>query len=164
MKLVIQTQIRENYAAHTGFDGSYRWKCKGGNTYVVENVNPKQAMRIVAEGIPNLTKLIEERNDYYEEYILDWSLEDDGAVVCEEWESPIMLAYDYGTKIWSATKIQDNTGEYQFMRYEIKKRIEMWTLADGGVRENTKVFYDVGLWDWIDADQINEYLAEKEAA
>ena len=85
MKLVIQTQIRENYAAHNGFTGEYYWKCKGGNTYVVENVNPKQAMRIGEEGIPNLTKLIEERNDYYEEYIIDWSLEDNDAVVCQAW-------------------------------------------------------------------------------
>jgi len=30
MMLVIRTQFQENYAAHQGFTGEYRWKMKGG--------------------------------------------------------------------------------------------------------------------------------------
>ena len=48
MKLVITTQIRENYAAHNGFTGEYYWKYKGGNTYVVDGITPKQ--KETAEG------------------------------------------------------------------------------------------------------------------
>lgn len=32
MKLVIDTQIAENYAAHGGFTDEFRWKYKGGST------------------------------------------------------------------------------------------------------------------------------------
>ena len=42
MKLVIQTQYKENYGAHD-WDGKGEcpqyWKFKGGDTYVVRNVN-----------------------------------------------------------------------------------------------------------------------------
>ena len=38
MMLVIRTQFQENYAAHQGFTGEYRWKMKGGSEYKVKNV------------------------------------------------------------------------------------------------------------------------------
>ena len=34
MMLVIRTQFQENYAAHQGFTGEYRWKMKGGSDRV----------------------------------------------------------------------------------------------------------------------------------
>ena len=76
MKLVIQTQYRENYAAHNdgythGVDESY-WKMKGGATYVVLDLTQAQINRIVDNGIPLLTALIEDRNEAFEEYIIDW--------------------------------------------------------------------------------------------
>jgi hypothetical protein len=47
MKIVFFTQYRENYDAHD-WDGEgecpQHWKCKGGSTYVVENVSAAQAM------------------------------------------------------------------------------------------------------------------------
>ena len=61
MKLVITTQIRENYAAHNGFNGEYYWKMKGGNTYVVEDLSSKHVNKIADGGIPTLTKLIEQK-------------------------------------------------------------------------------------------------------
>ena len=46
MKLVIQTQYKENYGAHDwngeGECPQY-WKFKGGETYVVPNVDPNTA-------------------------------------------------------------------------------------------------------------------------
>ena len=35
MITVIETMCRENYAAHTGFDGTFHWKNKPGSTYIV---------------------------------------------------------------------------------------------------------------------------------
>ena len=38
MMIVISTQDYENYAAHQGFDGSYRWKAKGGSEFKITGV------------------------------------------------------------------------------------------------------------------------------
>lgn len=138
MKLVIQTQIRENYAAHNGFTGEYYWKMKGGNTYVVENLSPEQAMK-AKEGIPTLTKLITEMNDYYEEYILDWTLEDDDAVVCEEWETPIVLSWSIDR--WLASRTVRNDNEYGYMRSDILAKREEWIPLEGGERGHYKCEY-----------------------
>ena len=47
--LVIWTQYRENYGAHT-WDGEgdcpQHWKNKGGGTYVFENVTPNKRPRL----------------------------------------------------------------------------------------------------------------------
>ena len=84
-KLVIHTQYKENYGAHD-WDGEgvcpQYWKFKGGDTYVVENLTSTQIQKIVDNGIPTLSKLIEYSNDYAKEYILDWSVEEDSKVVC----------------------------------------------------------------------------------
>ena len=60
--LVIQTQYRENYAAHNedykhGIDEPY-WKFKGGSTYFVTNLTSKQINKIAQKGIPALTKSV----------------------------------------------------------------------------------------------------------
>lgn len=162
MKLVIQTQIRENYAAHNGFDGEYYWKCKGGNTYVVENLSAASCLKIKEEGVPTLKALITEMNDYYEEYILDWSFEDDDATVCEEWETPIVLAWVGGR--WTATRTVMND-EYGYMRMEISKKLESWDLMMGGERENYKVLYEIrDTRELVDSDGLSAYLESMEEA
>ena len=50
MKLVIETQCKENYAAHNehyvhGVDTPY-WKFKGGSTYIFPNCDPNKAEEI----------------------------------------------------------------------------------------------------------------------
>ena len=54
MKLVIQTQIKENYGAHD-WDGEgecpQRWKFKGGTTYVVNDLSSKNINRYNKMGI-----------------------------------------------------------------------------------------------------------------
>ena len=64
MKLIIDTQHRENYGCprlgwiQAGECLEY-WKNKGGSTYVVENLSSAQVSKIRKEGIPTLSKLIE---------------------------------------------------------------------------------------------------------
>ena len=159
MKLVIQTQIKENYGAHD-WDGKgacpQYWKFKGGNTYVVENITPKQAEKINDGGIPTLKGLIEEFNESWQEYILGWDLQDDDAKVCEEWESPRILHYADGA--WQAREVNEND-EYGYFRKEIVRQIRTWTMQAGGEQINNTCVYDMedgttvpysGLADWIE--------------
>ena len=169
MKLVINTQYRENYAAHNedfvpGVSLDY-WKFKGGSTYVVENITPAQAMKIGATGIPELTKLVSYSNSGSEEYILDWNLEDDDAVVCEEWETPYVLEYDTDIKRWRATKFTFN-GDMGYMKDGIVSKTESWlvTSEDTG-REDYKALYTMsdghtGLGDSF----LKEWFATNKAA
>lgn len=157
MKLVIQTQIRENYGAHDwngeGTCPQY-WKMKGGNTYVVENLSPKQAMK-AKEGIPTLTKLIEEMNEYYEEYILDWSLEEDDAVVCEPWETPIV--FSWGGDRWLASRTVRNDDEYGYMRREILAKREEWIPLEGGEQAHYKCEYQT-VNGWFSEEEMSKQL------
>jgi hypothetical protein len=139
MKLVIQTQHKENYGAHdwdgTGECPQY-WKFKGGNTYVVERILPKQAVKIIDGGIPTLTLLIESKDEYFEEYITSWETMNDSAVVCEEWDSPIVLNFDSVTRLWEAVRIYDNSRDMGYMRKEILKKTESWTMGPDGERKD----------------------------
>tara|TARA_R110002074_G_scaffold392336_1_gene577778 strand:+ start:1433 stop:1933 length:501 start_codon:yes stop_codon:yes gene_type:complete len=131
MKLVINTQYRENYAAHNddfveGVSQDH-WKFKGGTTYVVENITPPQARNIEMDGIPELTKLVSYSNSASEEYILGYDIVEDDAVVCEEWETPIVLAFDRDHQEWTAMKVTHN-GDMGYMRSEIKVKTEKWTM------------------------------------
>jgi hypothetical protein len=76
MKLLITTQVYENYAWNddgtigTG-DDAY-WKAKGGNEYVIKNVDPlKTAPGLLVDSVRDQ---VESDNDYFREYILDWEL------------------------------------------------------------------------------------------
>ena len=76
MKLLITTQVRENYGAHdwdgTGECPQY-WKFKGGNEYLVLNVEPSQ----VEETFNAVASQCKEDNDYFEEYVLSYDLVED---------------------------------------------------------------------------------------
>ena len=131
MKLVINTQYRENYAAHNddfveGVSQDH-WKFKGGTTYVVENITTGMAQKICDNGIPELTKLVSYSNSAAEEYVLDWNIEDNDAVVCEEWDTPIVLAFDQENQEWTAMKVTHN-GDMGYMRSEIMIKTEKWTM------------------------------------
>lgn len=138
-KLVINTQYRENYSFdNDGYPvegpGSH-WKFKGGSTYVVENLTTGMINKIGQNGIPELTKLLEYKNVASEEYILDWSIEESDAVVCEEWETPIVLAFDREQQEWTATKVTSND-EMGYMRSEIKMKTEKWVMLEEQERED----------------------------
>jgi hypothetical protein len=93
MKLVIQTQFRENYGAHD-WDGKgscpQYWKSKGGDCYVIDvNLSEAQDPGFYAE----VGRCIAHRSDYSEEYIIGETLVDDidfkESDHIEEWDSAI---------------------------------------------------------------------------
>lgn len=142
MKLVIQTQFRENYGAHD-WDGKGEcpqyWKCKGGSTYIVE-VNLQEAQDVAF--YESVQKCIEHKSDYSEEFILglgdlideiDFKESDH----VEHWESPIyciklsdrdellcksvarkydMEATPYGERSWSQT--EDGCSDQRLITFE----------------------------------------------
>jgi len=131
MKLVIDTQIAENYAAHNGCTGEYRWKFKGGNTYVVDNITPAQKARIEAEGIPTLTALIEIDGYGLRENIISARVVADDASEGEPWETSFRLSYTAGK--WVATRTIDNQGEYGgSMRRTISTKMESYVMGPAG--------------------------------
>ena len=86
MKLVIITQVRENYGAHD-WNGvgsvPHYWKDKGGSQYILDDLEhyisindeffTKKVRMLVEEMLPN----IESFSDYMTESIIDYSMEDD---------------------------------------------------------------------------------------
>lgn len=94
-KLLITTQVLENYGAHD-WDGegecpSY-WKAKGGNDYVVKNIDINRAADIANWAAGQ----IEQDNEYFREYILSWEVvADDFLTEFEQsqlkWEGRIMF-------------------------------------------------------------------------
>jgi len=91
MKLVIDTQMKENYGAHD-WDGQgecpQHWKFKGGTTYVVENVD---LLAGVCQPYVELLDLIESGDEYYEEYSLGAREIEDSQMAGEEWEQDYVV-------------------------------------------------------------------------
>lgn len=153
MKLVISTQVRENYGAHD-WDGEGEcpqyWKFKGGNTVVVRDITPAQAIRISETGIPTLSALIEERNESFEEYILDYAVVDNDAPEGEPWET--VVEYYWGGDRWLARTEFDNTTEYSYLRADVARRVEGWIPLPGGERgDYTAMYYN------RDGEELVEY-------
>ena len=80
MKLMITTQVQENYGAHD-WDGEgacpQRWKFKGGNDYSYALGCHVRNTEALAELVQALRDQIECDNEGYREYILGWSVEAD---------------------------------------------------------------------------------------
>ena len=72
MKLLITTQVYENYGAHD-WDGvgacPQYWKAKGGSDYVVKKFKGDPTTAVMA-----LRTQIEEDNDHYRETIIDFRM------------------------------------------------------------------------------------------
>lgn len=134
MKLVINTQIRENY----GDSDKPYWKFKGGETYVVPNLTVEQVLKIKDRGIPTLTALIESNNPMFEEYVQNWAFLDDDVVVCEDWESPYMLSWENNT--WVCRQVQLNDGSF---RRPVVSKVIKYTMAMGGERTDYECSYEV---------------------
>ena len=130
MKLIIDTQHRENYAAHD-WDGEGQapqyWKNKGGSTYVVENLSSAQVSKIRKEGIPTLSKLIERSDEFFQEFILDFTFVDDYATPWDACEAPWFLKYENSN--WIATRSPTHWA---------KPVVESYTMTAEGGRENYK--------------------------
>lgn len=151
MKIAITTQIRENY----GTADKPHWKYKGGDTYVVPNLTVEQTLKIKDKGIPTLTSLIEYRNTMSEEYVIDWNILDDDAVVCEPWDAPYNLCYEQGHWVAKRTQLND---EYGYMRDEIASKTEQYVMLVAGERKNYSAVYTMRNGDVVRAEQLYEYV------
>jgi hypothetical protein len=73
MKLLITTQVYENYGAHD-WDGKGEcpqyWKAKGGSDYVVKKINVNK----VTETVMALRSQIECDNEGFREHIINWEV------------------------------------------------------------------------------------------
>lgn len=160
MKLVVYTQIRENYGAHD-WDGKGEcpqyWKCKGGDVYIVPNLTPTQVLKIKEGGIPNLTLLIESKSAGFEETVVDFAILDDTAKVCAEWETPTDLFYTQGR--WVAMRTTEN-GEYGYMRKEVLYKTEEYELLKNGERANYHVVYTMRNGQKVTSEELQSYLSK----
>ena len=127
MKLIIDTQHRENYGAHA-WDGKGEcpqyWKFKGGSTYVVENVSVSSAMS-VKDIVREIETLIESNDEGFQEYILDWGLFDNDEVTWDKWEAP-----------WFLKKENDNWKASRKPTHWTVPVEESYTMLAEGGREN----------------------------
>lgn len=83
-KIVIFTQIYENYGAHD-WDGQgecpQQWKPKGGNEYVLNNFSD---FMNVNEVVTRLSPQIVKKDHYWHEYIIDWDVLADNELTPDE--------------------------------------------------------------------------------
>ena len=84
-KLIIETQYMENYDVDEVTEEGY-WKFKGGNTFIVDNVDVNNIQSVANEIIP----LIEYDNSMSREFVLEWTVEND------DWKSQ----YERDQKEW----------------------------------------------------------------
>lgn len=85
-KLLIMTQIEENYGVHN-WDGKgetpQAWKFKGGNDYLVDDIDVNNAATIYQSVVSD----IGENNDWYKEYVTNWE------VIKDDWVHPYGKEY-----------------------------------------------------------------------
>ena len=134
MKLVISTQYSENY----GDSQNPYWKFKGGNVYVVKNIDERDISRIQANGIPTLTSLINYSNSMSSEEVIGFSILEDDAVICDEWDTPIELMYSKSDSCWYFTRFTKSDGMF---RAPIDSRFERWVQQDGERSDYEATFY-----------------------
>ena len=164
-KLVIQTQYRENYAAHNedfvpGVSEDH-WKFKGGTTYVVPNFKDFSS---VQEVVANLEKLICYKNPASEEYILSWSSVPHAEKVCEDWESPVQISIESFSGKTTALRVIDNRVD-GWMRKEILEKTESWTLMNESERKDYKAEFLMEDGDIVTGDSgLREWFNSQEAA
>jgi hypothetical protein len=91
-KLLIQTQVYENYAwredGSLGTGADAYWKAKGGNDYVLKNF---QDFNRVSEVVMALRSQIEQDDDAFREHIIDWEIVADDYLT---WFEKSQLEYD----------------------------------------------------------------------
>ena len=153
MKIVINTQVRENYGS---VDKPY-WKFKGGDTYIVPNLTVEQTLKIKDTGIPTLTALVESFNPMFEEYVQNWSILDDDVVVTEPWETPFNLYWEGNRWVARRTVLND---EYGYMRADVASKVEEHDMLMGGDRENYRATYVMRNGDVVDSKDVEAYLTK----
>ena len=145
MKLVIQTQYKENYG-YPEWDGKGEcpqyWKFKGGSTYVLPHFTD---FNNVKEIVSKISKLIEYSNPASQSYVLNWSVEENNEKVCESWETITQVFINKKTGDVVAMKVIDNRpdedGYGGYMRDEILEKTESWTMMPEGERKGYSATY-----------------------
>lgn len=165
MKIVIQTQYKENYAWNedgtlgTGADAY--WKYKGGDTYIVEDVTPDQAQ--LSTFWDKLEALVTYSNDASAEYILDMEVVDEANFKLEDhiepWENPTFIRVRPSGNLAFARKVTQN-GEYGYMRSEIAEKVETWTALPRQEREDYFCQFKMEDGSLLSSEQLNEFLTE----
>ena len=131
MKLLINTQYKENYAwgnddyVH-GVSDPY-WKYKGGSAYVLENVGDEvlgsgdepnlNGYDILHRYFPEVVKAISVSDDAQQEYVIDVQLLANPApLAIEEWDNPYFINIDSDGSITCERNTAN--GEFGWMREE----------------------------------------------
>jgi hypothetical protein len=153
MKVVIYTQVRENY----GTVAEPYWKMKGGEVFVVPDLTVEQTLKVKERGIPTLKALIETHSDMFEEYVVDYAILDNDVKVCEPWETPFELRWIGGR--WVANRTVEN-GEYGYMNSKVERKTEEYDMEMAGGRANYRVVYTMRDGAIVTGDQVSEYLAK----
>jgi len=112
MKLLITTQVYENYGAHD-WDGEGEcpqyWKAKGGNDYVVKNFKSNRRPSVAdsaTEVVMGLRSQIVCDDNYFRESIIDWKIVSDDYMT--EYEK---YQFEYDGKITYPSKELSWEGE-----------------------------------------------------
>jgi hypothetical protein len=153
MKVVIYTQVRENY----GTVAEPYWKMKGGEVFVVPDLTVEQTLKVKERGIPTLKALIETRSDMFEEYVVDYAILDNDVKVTEPWDTPFELRWIGGR--WVANRTVEN-GEYGYMNSKVERKTEEYDMEMAGGRANYRVVYTMRDGAIVTGDQVSEYLAK----
>ncbi len=158
MKIVIDTQYRENYGAHD-WNGEGKcpqyWKCKGGYVYVIPNLSMSKAQEILDEKIQEVIALVSYSNSYAEEQVISYDIHHDDEVLWDSWEEPTTLHYE--NNMWIARKITPN-GEYGYMNKKIVEKHQEYQMLPDGVQENHKCVYVLTSGEVVPAEEIMNYL------
>jgi len=146
LNLIIQTQYKENYAAHNedyvhGVSESY-WKFKGGSTYLITDVDFLNTEYL--QGLVDATAFIHSyENSASMEYVLDWELIDEENLSdhIEHWESPYILEKNEKGQ-WTSKKVTEN-GDMGYMKSEILSKVQVWTYVNEKTDERDVESYHV---------------------
>jgi hypothetical protein len=104
MKLLITTQVYENYGAHD-WDGKGEcpqyWKAKGGSDYVIKKFRGGSAD--ATQAVMCLRSQIEEDNDHYRESIIDFRIVSDDYLTDferDQWEYEGVIRFPAKELAW----------------------------------------------------------------
>jgi len=164
MKIVIQTQYKENYAWNedgtlgTGADAY--WKFKGGDTYIVNDVTADQAQ--LSTFWDKLEAMVTYSNDASMEYILDMEVVDEADFKLEDhiqpWETPTYLNMRPSGDLAFAKRVYKNDPEYGYMRSEIAEKVETWTALPRCEREDYFCQFKMEDGALLSSEQLQSFL------
>ena len=149
MKLVIVVQHEENY----GSENDAYWKMKGGVTYAVDNINPNHAQKIIADGIPTLSKMLEQDHPMVKDYIVDWYLTDNAdEEIWASWESKHKLEWRADRQSWFEMVHRAD----DWFANDIKEISEEWKIDDEGNRSEYLVSYKLSDGKWYSLEEFKK--------